>query len=160
MFFGEDDGAVGLAGFAEMERDGVGRIGFKEMVDALRERSAGEAMAEHLRREDIGDALNVIAGAGMSLDADTELAEFFNPAPDLLARDADFAGDFRTANDDGRVFEKQCEQRVDAAVGGAGKSCHALVRHREEGSIPDAAAGNKVGPTHTDRVSMPLCRIA
>jgi hypothetical protein len=46
LFFGENDGAVGLALFAELHGDGIGGIHFEEMVDAARERRAEQAMAE------------------------------------------------------------------------------------------------------------------
>ena len=55
----------------------------------------------------------------MALHPHAERAQFFDPAPDLLPRDADFFGDFRAADDDGRVFGEQRQQRVNAPVGGA-----------------------------------------
>ena len=45
LFFGENDGAVGLALFAELHGDGIGGIHFEEMVDAARERRAEQAVA-------------------------------------------------------------------------------------------------------------------
>src|ERR1700720_4497168 len=36
LFFGENDGAVGLAGFAELHGHRVGRIDFEEGIDAAR----------------------------------------------------------------------------------------------------------------------------
>ena len=50
LLFGEHDGAVRLARFAEVHGDGVRRIDFEEVVDAARERRAVEAMAQQLRR--------------------------------------------------------------------------------------------------------------
>ena len=44
----------------------------------------------------------------------------------VRAGDADFAGDFRAADDDHRVVGEQREERIDAAIGRARKSC---VRH-------------------------------
>ena len=88
LFFGENDGAVRLAGFAELHGDVVGGVDFEEMVDAAREGCARELVAEKLRRENVGNALDVIAGGGVSFDADAESAQLFDPAPDLLAGDA------------------------------------------------------------------------
>src|SRR5271156_383036 len=94
LFFGEHYGAVRFALFAELHSDSVRGIHFEEMVDAAGERRAEEAMAQELRYENVRGALDVISGVRVALDAHTELAHFLNPAPDLLARDADFLGDF------------------------------------------------------------------
>ena len=100
-------------------------------------------VAEKLRRKDVGDSLDVIAGGGVSFDADAESAEFFDPAPDLLAGDANLLGDFCAADDDGGIFGEEGEQGVDAAVGGAGKSSHARGGHWEQGSILEAGGEDK-----------------
>lgn len=104
LFFGENDSAVRLAGFAKLHCHIVGRVDFKEVIDAAREGRPRELTAEELRREDIGNALDVIAGGGVSFHADAEGAQLFDPAPDLLAGNADLLGDFRAADDDGRIF--------------------------------------------------------
>src|SRR6202040_1445540 len=136
LFFGENDGAVGLAGFAELHGHSVGRIDFEEVIDAAREGRPRELTAEELRREDIGNALNMVAGGGMSFHADAQSAQVFDPAPELLAGDADLLGDLRAADDDGGIFGKEGEQRVDATVGGAGKGRHARGGgHWRQGSI-------------------------
>ena len=145
MFFGENDGAVRLAGFAELHGDVVGRVDFEEMVDAAREGCARESVAEKLRRENVGNALDVIAGGGVSFDADAESAQLFDPAPDLLAGDANFLGDFCAADDDGGIFGEEGEQGVDTAVGGAGKGGHARGGHWEQGSILEASGEDKEG---------------
>jgi len=143
LFFGENDGAVGFAGFAELHGHGVGGVDFEEMVDAAREGCARELVAEKLRREDVGNALDVVAGGGVSFDADAESAQLFDPAPDLLAGDANLLGDFCAADDDGGIFGEEGEQGVDAAVGGAGKSSHARGGHWEQGSILEAGGEDK-----------------
>ena len=147
LFFGENDSAVGFAGFAELHGDVVGGIDFEEMVDAARESCAGESVAEKLRRENVGNALDVIAGGGMSFDANAESAQLFDPAPDLLTRDADLLGDFCAADDDGGIFGEQREKGVNAAVGGAGKGGHARGGHWEQGSILEASGRHKKGVT-------------
>ena len=130
LFFGDHDGAVRLARFAQLHRDRVRRIDFEEMKDAARERRAVKAMAEHLRGENVRHALDVIARARVALHPHAELAQLFDPAPHLLARDADFLGDFRAADHDRRVFGEQRQQRVNAPVGGAGQVYSAFRRHR------------------------------
>ena len=144
LLLGEDDGAVRLARFAQAHGDGVRGIGFEEMVDAARERRAVESMAQHLRSENVRHALDVVAGARVAFDPHAEGAQFFDPAPDLLARDADFLGDFGAADDDGRVFGEQRQQRVNAPVGGAREVCHSLRGHGVENRrILDRCAANK-----------------
>ena len=145
LFFGEDDGAVRFAGFAELHGDIVRRIDFEEMIDAAREGCSRELVAEKLRRENVGNALDVIAGGGVSFDADAESAQLFDPAPDLLAGDANLLGDFCAADDDGGVFGKEGEEGVDAAVGGAGKGGHARGGHWEQGSILEGSGRHKKG---------------
>jgi len=145
LFFGKNDGAVRLAGFTELHGDGVGGIDFEEMIDAARERRSRELVAKELRRKDVGDSLDVIAGGGVSFDADAESAQLFDPAPDLLSRDANLLGDFRAADDDRGIFGKEGEQGVDAAVGGAGKRGHARGGHWEQGSILEASGEDKEG---------------
>ena len=147
LFFGENDGAVRLAGFTELHGDGVGGVDFEEMIDAARERRSRELVAEELRREDVGDSLDVIAGGGVSFDADAESTQLFDPAPDLLAGDANLPGDFCAADDDGGIFGEEGEQGVDAAVGGAGKRGHARGGHWEQGSILEASGEDKEGVT-------------
>jgi len=104
-------------------------------------------VAEKLRRENVGDSLDVIAGGGVSFDADAESAQLFDPAPDLLARDANLLGDFCAADDDGGIFGEEGEEGVDAAVGGAGKGGHARGGHWEQGSILEASWEDKEGVT-------------
>ena len=91
-----------------------------------------EAAAQHLRNENIGHAFDVIAGAGMALHADAESAQLLNPSPHLLARDADFLGNFRAADHDGGVFGEEREERVDAAVRGAGQVRYWFIAHVPE----------------------------
>ena len=52
--------------FAELHGDVVGGIDFEEVIDAARERRSGSWFAEELRRENVGDVLDVIAGGGVS----------------------------------------------------------------------------------------------
>jgi len=134
---------VRLAGFAELHGDIVGGIDFEEMIDAAREGCARELVAEKLRGENVRNTLDVIAGGGVSFDADAESAQLFDPAPDLLARDANLLGDFRAADDDGGIFGEEGEKGVDAAVGGAGKGGHARGGHWEQGSILEASEEDK-----------------
>ena len=68
------------------------------MVDASRERRAVQAAGEHVGDENIRDAFDVIAGAGMALHANAQCAQLLNPSPNLLPRDADFLRDFRAAD--------------------------------------------------------------
>ena len=145
LFLGENDGAVRLARFAELHGDGIGGVDFEEMVDAARERCAGKLVAEKLRRQNVGHALDVIAGGGVSLDANAEGAQLFDPAPDLLAGDANLPGDFCAADNDGRIFGEERQQGVDTAVGGAGKGGHARGGHWEQGSILEASGEDKEG---------------
>ena len=84
------------------------------MIDAARERRSRKLVAEKLRREDVGDALDVIASGGVSFDADAESAQLFDPAPDLLARDANLLGDFCAADDDGGIFGEEGKQAKDS----------------------------------------------
>src|SRR5579862_4318689 len=83
----------------------------------------------------------------MSFDADAESTQLFDPAPDLLAGDANLLGDFRAADDDGGIFGEEGEEGVDAAVGGAGKRGHARGGHWEQGSILEASGEDKEGVT-------------
>jgi hypothetical protein len=147
LFFGENHNTVRFAGFAELHGDGVGGIDFEEMIDAAREGGSCELVAKKLRRKDVGDSLDVIAGGGVSFDADAESAEFFDPAPDLLSGDANLPGDFCAADDDGGIFGEEGEEGVDAAVGGAGKRGHARGGHWEQGSILEANGEDKEGVT-------------
>ncbi len=140
-----------LAIFAEVHGDRVGGVNFEKMVDAARERRAIETVAQKLRDENVRHALDVVAGARMSLQLHAERAQFFDPAPDLLPRYADFFGDFRAADDDGGVFGEQREERVNAAVGGAREIRDSLGRHWELGRILDPAADNKRGTRNPHR---------
>ena len=74
------------------------------------------------RRENVGHAFDLIAGARMALHADAQRAQRFDPAPDRRARHADFVRDLCAADHDHRVFGEQREQRVDAPVGGPRKA--------------------------------------
>src|ERR1700751_4785202 len=112
LFFGENDSAVRLAGFAELHCHSVGRVDFEEVIDAAREGRSCQLVAEKLWGEDIGNALDVIAGGGMSFHEDAESAQLFDPAPDLLARHADFLRDLSAADDDGGIFGEEGEQGV------------------------------------------------
>jgi len=143
LFFGENDGAVGFACFAELHGNVIGGIDFEEMIDAAGEGGARELVAEKLRRENVGDTLDVIAGGGVSFDADAESAQLFDPAPHLLTGDANLLGDFCAADDNGGIFGEEGEQGVDASVGGAGKGGHARGGHWEQGSILEASGENK-----------------
>ncbi len=91
-----------------------------------------------------GRALDVIAGVRVALNAHAELAQFFDPAPDLLARNADFLGDFRAADDDGGVFGEQREQRVNAPVGYARQIRHSFRGHGGLGRILERGRGYKL----------------
>jgi hypothetical protein len=95
----------------------------------------------------------VIAGVRVALHAHAQLAHFLNPAPDLLAGDADFLGDFRAADDDGRIFGEQREQRVDAPVGDARQIRHSFGGHRGLGRILERGRGYK--PTGGGRGELP-----
>ena len=118
----DDDRSVRFPALAQRHGDGVGRIDFEEMVDAFSERPRMQPPVQQLRRENIGHFFDLIAGARMALHADAQRAQFFNPAPHGAARHADFAGDFRAADDDHRVVGEQRQQRVNAAIGRARKS--------------------------------------
>ncbi len=122
----DDYGPVRLAALSKRHCDGVGRISFEEMVDAFSERSRMQPPVQQFRCEDVGHLFDLIAGARMALHAHAQRAQLFDPAPHGEARYADFARDFRAADDNHRVVGKQREQRVDAPIGRSRKSC---VRH-------------------------------
>ena len=119
LFFSQNDGAVRLAAFAELHRDGIGGINFEVVIDAASEGCAEQAVAEELRGQDVRDAFDVISGASVAFYAYSQPAHFLDPAPNLLARYTDFFGDFFSADDDGGILGEEREQRVDAAVGRA-----------------------------------------
>src|SRR6185437_9576497 len=116
-------------GFAQAHGHRIRRIDFEKVVDAPRERRAMQPAAEHLWDENIGHALDVVAGARMALHSNTKRAELLNPSPYLLPRDADFFCDLRAADHDGGVFRQESEQRVDATVRGAGQDGYWSVTH-------------------------------
>ena len=76
LFLCEHDGAVRLACFAEVHGDGVRRIDFEKVIDAPRERRAVQAVAQELRRQNVGHALDVIARVRMAFHAHAELRSF------------------------------------------------------------------------------------
>ena len=56
LLFGQHDGAVRLARFAELHGDAIGRVDFEKMIDAASEGGAVEPMAQHLRGQNVRDA--------------------------------------------------------------------------------------------------------
>ena len=95
LLFGQHDRAVRLAGFAQIHRHRVRRINFEKMINASRKRCAGQPVTQQLRRQNIRHAFDVIAGRGVALHPHAQLAQLFDPAPDLLPRHANFLGDLR-----------------------------------------------------------------
>ena len=134
LLLGDDDGSVRFPALSQRHGDGVGRVNFEKMVDALPERPRMQPPVQQLRRENVRHFFDLIAGARMALHADAQRAQLFDPVPHGAARHADFAGDFRAADDDHRVVGEQREQRVDAAVGRARKSG---VRHGSSDLLGD-----------------------
>ena len=121
LLLGDDDGAMKLACLGHADGYGVGRVGLEVMEDALLEWRAAKARGKKLGGEDVRDALDVIARAGMAFDIDAGFAELLNPGPDGLALDADFFGDLRAADDDGGILGQKGEQGVNSAIRGAGE---------------------------------------
>lgn len=117
--------------FAKTHGNSVRGVHFEEMVDAAREGRAVKAVAQELGNQNIRRALDVVAGAGVAFDAHAQLAQLLNPAPHLLARDADFFGDLCAADDDSGILGQERKQAVDAPVGGAGKIGQSFCCHRE-----------------------------
>src|SRR5690348_14337814 len=81
-----------------------------------------------LRREHVRDAFDVVTAARMTFHLHASFAQYFDPFPDGLALYADFFGDARAADDDGRIFSEQREKGVYAAVRRAGKISFSLFR--------------------------------
>ena len=106
-----------LAIFAEVHGDGIGRVNFEKVVNAARKRRAVEAVAQELRNENVRRALDVVTSVRMTFEFYAQRAQFFDPAPDLLPRYADFFGDFCAADDDGGIFGEQRQERINAPVG-------------------------------------------
>ena len=131
LLFREHYSSVRLACFTQAHCNSIGRVHFEEMIDPPGKRRAVESMAQQLRNQNVGRALDVVAGAGVSLNAYAQLAQRLNPAPHLLPRHANFFGDLRAADDDGRILGKERQQPVNAPVSCAGKSCQSFGRHRE-----------------------------
>src|SRR5260221_12222274 len=102
------------------------------MVDALTERALVQTSAKKLRHEHIRNLLDLIAGARMPFDANAQIAEFFDPAPDGRACHADFASNFRPADHDHRVVGKHREERVDATISRPSRICQ---RHYDSGNF-------------------------
>ena len=95
LFLGDHEGAVRFALFSQLHGDGIGGINLEKMVDAFSEWPWRQPLAKNLRREDVGNFLDLIAAARMSLHANAQGAKFLDPAPHGGARHADFAGNFR-----------------------------------------------------------------
>lgn len=110
-------------------------------------------MAEKLGGEDVWNALDVVSGAGMPFYAYAQTAHFLDPAPNLLACNADFLGDFLSADDDGGVLGKEREQRVDAPVGCARQVRHTFGGHRGLERILERRRGYKPGQEWKDWIA-------
>ena len=94
LFLGDDDGAVRLPSLAQRHGDGIGRVNFEKMVDAFAERPRMQPPVQQLRRKNVGDLFDLVAGARMALHADAQRAQLFDPAPHGARASRRFRGRF------------------------------------------------------------------
>jgi hypothetical protein len=126
----DDDSAVRLSAISQRHGDGIGRINFEEVVDALSKRPRMQPPVQQLRRQNIGHLFDLIPGPRMPFHADAEGAQLFDPVPHSPTRHADLSSDFCPADNNHGVVGKQRKQRVDAAISRLRKS---RVRHERFG---------------------------
>src|SRR6266481_7338221 len=126
LFLRDDESSVGLTLLPKPHGDGVGRIRFEKMVDALADRALMQTLAKELRHEHVRHLLDLIPVPGMPFHANAQAAKFFDPAPHGEARHADFSRDLRSADHNQGVVGEQRQERVDAAVG---RSSWSRLRH-------------------------------
>src|SRR5690348_16837279 len=116
LLFRENQSAVRLAFFTETKRYVVCRFRLEKVENAFAKGRSAKMLADELRREHVWDTFDVIARARMAFYLHSGFAQSFDPCPDGLALYADFFGDARAADDDGRILGEQREKRIHAAV--------------------------------------------
>src|SRR5690348_16146702 len=128
LLFRENQSAVRLAFFTETKRYVVCRFRLEKVENAFAKGRSAKMLADELRREHVWDTFDVIARARMAFYLHSGFAQGLDPLPDGLALDADFFGDARAADDDGRIFGEQGEKGVDPAICRPGKIVFSLFR--------------------------------
>ena len=112
----------------------------KKWIDAAREGRAVEAVAAGAAGRECRACARCDSRCAGGPSRARRARAAFRSSARRLARDADFLGDFRAADDDRGVFREQRQQRVDAPVGGAGQVAIRALAWAEHEDTAEAAS--------------------
>ena len=118
LLFGKKHAARGRTFSRSGHSRGVGRSDSVEVVQLRIKDGAPKKRSKDLRKQEIGNRLELISRSGMTSDIDTEAAQLLNQTPDFRTIGGNFLRDFRSADNESGVLHQQAHDAAQTKIGG------------------------------------------